>query len=130
MSAPLPLPHICMFFYVPRLIGKNPSQIEDLTRQMRGYHGWRGSGVETRAASAVNIALWDLACKVLGVPVHQLLGGKARDSVLAYNTCSGSLYTRSRKSLEKDNWDQRINVRHQFLRLKRCARSWPHQAAG
>ena len=66
-------------FCAPRLIGKDPSQIEELTRNMRGYLGWRGSGVETRAASAVNIALWDLAGKALGVPLHRLLGGKARD---------------------------------------------------
>ncbi len=104
-------------FAPSRLIGKDPSQIEELTRQMRGYLGWRGSGVETRAASAVNIALWDLAGKALGVPVHQLLGGKARNSIRAYNTCAGPMYARGGKSLKSDNWGVGASGRYEDLAL-------------
>ncbi|MFE3826656.1 hypothetical protein [Streptomyces sp. NPDC059092] len=35
--------------------------------------------------SAIEIALWDVAGKALGVPVHRLLGGKVRDRVRVYN---------------------------------------------
>ncbi len=104
-------------FCAPKLIGKDPSQIEELTRQMRGYLGWRGSGVETRAASAVNIALWDLAGKALGVPLHQLLGGKARDSIRAYNTCAGPMYARGGKSMKSDNWGVSSGGRYEDLAL-------------
>ncbi|GGM26946.1 galactonate dehydratase [Dactylosporangium sucinum] len=45
---------------------------------------WRGGPVLTSALSAVEMALWDIKGKALGVPVHQLLGGKLRDSVQCY----------------------------------------------
>lgn len=104
-------------FCAPRLIGKDPSQIEELTRTMRGYLGWRGSGVETRAASAVNVALWDLAGKALGIPLHRLLGGKARESIRAYNTCAGPMYARGGKSLRSDNWGVGSHGRYEDLAL-------------
>jgi len=40
-----------------------------------------------RAISAVDIALWDLAGKVAGAPIYQLLGGPSRASIRTYNTC-------------------------------------------
>ncbi len=45
---------------------------------------WRGGVVLTSALSAVEMALWDLKGKALGVPVHQLLGGKVRQEVTCY----------------------------------------------
>ena len=53
--------------------------------------GQKGSYIE--AISAIDIALWDLQGRRLGVPVHQLLGGAFRDSVAAYAT--GGYYTES-----------------------------------
>ncbi|MBA3448976.1 MAG: mandelate racemase/muconate lactonizing enzyme family protein, partial [Pseudaminobacter sp.] len=43
----------------PKLIGRDPLQIEAINRDLIGYLGWRGAGVETRGNSAVDIALWD-----------------------------------------------------------------------
>ena len=43
-----------------KLIGSNPLDIEARNRELIGYLGWRGSGVETRGNSAIDIALWDL----------------------------------------------------------------------
>src|SRR5882672_12645546 len=47
-------------FIAPRVLGQDPLEIERLTRSLTGYLGWRGSGVETRAISAFDIALWPM----------------------------------------------------------------------
>ena len=66
------------------LVDKNPLNIE------RHYHDiyrdayWRGGPVLMSALSAVETALWDILGKSLGVPVYQLLGGRANDKVRIY----------------------------------------------
>src|SRR6478735_5260735 len=76
-----------------RLIGRNPLHIEAIHRDMVNLPMAQSStGVEYRAASAVDIALWDLFGKVCGQPVHQMLGGLCRDRVPVYNTCAGYGY--------------------------------------
>jgi galactonate dehydratase len=67
------------------LIGKDPSDIEGLFKQMfhrSSYHGQQGA--EFRAMSAIDMALWDIKGKALGAPIYQLLGGKCRESVPVY----------------------------------------------
>ena len=64
----------------PKLIGTDPLQIEARNASLGNYLGWRGSGVETRGNSAVDIALWDIFGRALGRPVCELLGGRARVS--------------------------------------------------
>ena len=59
---------------------------------MTPYLGFHSSSAEVRAASAVDIALWDLAGQRHGIPIHQALGGRVRDSIKAYNTCAGYSY--------------------------------------
>src|SRR5262245_50402339 len=62
-------------FVAPRLVGRDPLEIEALHKTLQGYLGQRGSGVETRACSAVDLALWDLFGRASGRPVYQMLGG-------------------------------------------------------
>src|SRR5438309_2318141 len=67
------------------LIGENPLHTERLWDKM--YQGtlWMGrGGVTIEAISAVDIALWDIKGKALGLPVHTLLGGARRDSISLY----------------------------------------------
>ena len=66
-------------YVAPRVLGRDPLEIEALARSLTGYLGWRGSGVETRAASAFDLALWDLYGKVCNQPLYQLLGGASRE---------------------------------------------------
>lgn len=77
----------------PWLLGRDSRQIEAISRYLtRPTVGFGSSGAEIRAASAVDIALWDLAGQRHGVPVHEMLGGAARDRVKTYNTCAGYAY--------------------------------------
>ncbi|MFB6221550.1 MAG: mandelate racemase/muconate lactonizing enzyme family protein [Halolamina sp.] len=68
------------------LVGENPLDVERLFRRMvqetSGHGGTTGKVVT--AASGIEIALWDLAGKLLEVPTYQLLGGKYRDEVRLY----------------------------------------------
>jgi L-alanine-DL-glutamate epimerase-like enolase superfamily enzyme len=91
-------------FIAPRVVGRDPLEIERLSRSLTGYLGFRGSGVETRAASAFDIALWDLYGKVCGQPLYQVLGGAGRDSVRTYNTCAGYRYIRDARQQSSSNW--------------------------
>src|SRR5262249_17818556 len=76
----------------PWLVGKDPLDIDTLYTQM-GVHTKSLSGSRTdgsahslmRAASGIEMALWDLAGKVLGAPTTTLLGGKFRDKVRVYD---------------------------------------------
>ena len=65
-------------YVAPRVLGRNPLEIERLARSLTPYVGFRGSGVETRATSAFDIALWDLFGKACGQPLYQVLGGASQ----------------------------------------------------
>src|SRR5579883_2430524 len=71
------------------LIGKDPRQIERLWQAMYRYARWRGGPILNSAISAIEIALWDILGKSLGVPIYQLLGGACRDRVRMYAHLGG-----------------------------------------
>ena len=66
------------------LVGKDPHRIEEIWHSVYRDAYWRGGAVLMSALSAVEMALWDIKGKDLGVPVYQLLGGKVRESVPCY----------------------------------------------
>lgn len=77
----------------PWLLGQDSRRIEYISRTLTTpYVGFHSSGAEIRAASAVDIALWDLFGKRSGIPVYEALGGASRISIQVYNTCSGYLF--------------------------------------
>jgi galactonate dehydratase len=67
------------------LVGEDPRRIEHLWQMMFRQHFWHSSGiVRATAMSGIDIALWDIAGKDLGVPCHRLWGGPVRDYVRLY----------------------------------------------
>jgi L-alanine-DL-glutamate epimerase-like enolase superfamily enzyme len=64
------------------LLGEDPTDVERVMLKIRQRGGFKPWG---SAVSAVEMALWDLAGKAAGLPVHKLLGGKVRDRVRVYN---------------------------------------------
>ena len=64
------------------LVGEDPRDPRRLWRLLRRHSGWSGNGgIVSFANSALDIALWDVAGRVAGQPVHRLLGGKLHDRV-------------------------------------------------
>ncbi|MBR4444750.1 MAG: mandelate racemase/muconate lactonizing enzyme family protein [Solobacterium sp.] len=69
--------------FKPYLIDKDPFNAEDIFQNLYRAVYFRGSVIMS-ALSAIDIALWDIKGKKLGVPVYQLLGGKTRDKIRVY----------------------------------------------
>ena len=70
--------------YSPHLIGQDPAGPEHHWHRLYNAWRWRGGAVFSTALSALDIALWDLEGKRLGVPVARLLGGVFRTSLRGY----------------------------------------------
>lgn len=69
--------------FIPYLIGRDPFRIEDFNQNFYRSVYFRGSVIMS-AISAIDIALWDIKGKKLGVPVYELLGGRVRDKIRVY----------------------------------------------
>jgi len=67
------------------LVGEDPTQIERIWNKVFRSFTYMGSrGATTHVVSGIDIALWDIRGKQLGLPVYELLGGKVREDVLLY----------------------------------------------
>jgi galactonate dehydratase len=67
------------------LIGEDPTRIEYLWQMMYRQHFWHGHGaVRASAIAGIDLALWDILGKHLGVPCHKLFGGPVRDYIRTY----------------------------------------------
>src|SRR5690242_12097346 len=69
-----------------RLIGRDPQHIEALWQDMNRAFFYPAGRERTDAIGALDLALWDIRGKALGVPVHELLGGTVRNHCELYNT--------------------------------------------
>ena len=92
-------------YIAPRVIGRDPLEIDLLAADLVGYVGFRSSGAEVRGNSAFDIALWDLFGKAMGQPVAQLLGGFTRREIRTYNTCAGADYIKKATGQTTANYD-------------------------
>lgn len=91
----------------PLLVGQDASRIEHLWQLMFRGGFFPGDKVVCSTIAAIDIALWDLSGKQLGVPVYDLLGGRVRDKVVCYPHSVGStpegIAARSRE-LADEGW--------------------------
>lgn len=71
------------------LIGKDPTNIEDIWNLLYRAAFYRGGPILMSAIAGIDQALWDIKGKKLGVPVYELLGGKCRDKIKVYSWVGG-----------------------------------------
>jgi L-alanine-DL-glutamate epimerase-like enolase superfamily enzyme len=72
-----------VLFYRDYLIGEDPRDVARVVQRIRKLGGFKPWG---SAVSSIEMALWDIAGKDAGLPIHRLLGGKVRDRVRVYRT--------------------------------------------
>jgi galactonate dehydratase len=68
----------------PLILGCDPRDVTQLTRIMNKHGFWRIGVIGKTAISGIEVALWDIFGKSVGLPVCRLLGGKTRDRVRVY----------------------------------------------
>lgn len=73
-----------------QFIGRDPREIKRLVRGAYDRNFYHGGAHYMSALGGIEIALWDLAGKAAGAPVHRLLGGKVRDRVKVYRWAGGN----------------------------------------
>ncbi len=71
------------------LIGKDPLQIEDHWNVMYRAGFYRGGPILMSAIAGIDQALWDMKGKYYNAPVHQLMGGRCRDTIKVYSWIGG-----------------------------------------
>ncbi len=77
-----------VLFYKSYLIGEDPTDVARIMLRIRSMGAFKPWGA---AVSAIEIALWDIAGQVAGLPVYKLLGGKIRDRVRVYGNTENNL---------------------------------------
>ena len=97
----------------PYLIGEDPERIEYLWQMAFRVLFYRGGPDTGAALSGIDMALWDIKGKKYGLPVYQLLGGRARDRVLVYGHAGG----KDRTELV-ENARERVSRGVRFIRYR------------
>ena len=108
------------------IIGRDARDIERIWRSMFFRAAFNVSGgAEMRIISAINIALYDIVGQASGLPVYQLIGGKARDNIRVYQTSRGEI---------KDGWTNERDIEKivSFLHDRgiNCIKIWPVDPVG
>lgn len=96
------------------IVGEDPTRVEHLWQMMYRQHFWHGNGiVRATAIAGIDLALWDIAGKVAGVPCAKLWGGPVRDYVRTYAHLGGGRM--------EDFYETRPDDAQRFADLARAA---------
>jgi len=98
------------------LLGKSPEDIEDHWQTMYRGGFYRGGPVLMSAIAGIDQALWDIKGKQLGAPVHQLLGGAARNRMRVYQWIGGD-----RPSEVAEQAQQKVDAGFSALKMNATA---------
>ncbi|MDT2557030.1 galactonate dehydratase [Enterococcus raffinosus] len=71
-----------------RVIGRNPFEIQRIWQELHRSF-FRGGPINATVISGIDMALWDIKGKALGVPIYELLGGSVRDKIKVYSWIGG-----------------------------------------
>ena len=130
--------------YERLLIGEDPHRIEHHWQRLYRSQYFEGGKVFGAALSAIDIALWDILGKSLGVPVYQLLGGACRDRIPAFATPGGltgpKVVEQARKAVDEgwkylrfgagmsgDDWPTGTEVVYEPMESLELAAHWIHE---
>jgi galactonate dehydratase len=83
-------PEAALRAFEPMFLGQDARHIKRLVRGAFDRNFYHGGAHYMSALGGIEIALWDLAGKAAGQPIHQLLGGKVRDRVKVYRWAGGN----------------------------------------
>ena len=98
----------------PWLIGKDPDRIEDLWQSAHYRTYWRNGPVNNKALGAMDEALWDIKGKRAGMPVYEMLGGRAHDAVACYDHVSGGTKEQAADAVAKSMENGFRHIRLQY----------------
>ena len=87
-------------YLAPLVVGEDPFDFSYIWEKMyRRTHAWGRRGLGMVAISAVDIALWDILCKLTNKPVFKLLGGRTKEKIPVY---ASKLYSQPIKNLQQE----------------------------
>ena len=98
----------------PWLIGKDPDRIEDLWQSANYRTYWRGGPVNNKVIGAMDEALWDIKGKRGGMPVYEMLGGRAHDAVACYDHVGGRTKEQAAEAVAKSMETGYRHIRLQY----------------
>lgn len=85
----------------PGVIGRNPMRIEDIWQTLYFLPYYRSGTVHMSSISGIDMALWDIKGKVAGLPVYELLGGRARTKLLTYYSVGGRDFQQTEEAVRR-----------------------------
>ena len=103
-----------------QLVGADPFRIEHLWQTMFRGGFFPAQRILSSAISAIDIALWDIKGKALGVPIYELLGGRVRDKVVCYPHNQIADDGLGAPRTLKDAWDKERHAQEIDLLVRSC----------